>query len=100
MLTFLLLTLSSSAAPPTRPADLILHGGKVVTLDRKCSIARAVAVRDGRIVAVGTDAAVFAWKGPKTALFDLNGRMLMPGLYDSHVHPVGVATTEYSSGRS
>ncbi len=97
MLTFLLLTLSPSAAPPMRPADLILHAGKVVTLDRKSSIARAVAVRDGRIVAVGTDAAVLAWKGPKTALFDLNGRMLMPGLYDSHVHPVGVVTTELAA---
>ena len=94
MLTVLLLTLAPSAAPGMRPADLILHGGKVVTLDRKSSIARAVAVRDGRIVAVGTDADVLAWKGPKTTLLDLEGRTLMPGLYDSHVHPVGVVTTE------
>ena len=96
MLTLLLLTLSP-AAPPERPADLILHGGKVVTLDPKSSIAQAVAVREGRIVAVGTDEAVFAHKGPKTTLIDLKGRTLMPGLYDSHVHPVGVVTTELAA---
>ena len=96
MLTLLLLTLSP-AAPPERPADLILHGGKVITLDPKSSIARAVAVREGRIVAVGTDADILAHKGPKTTLIDLKGRTLMPGLYDSHVHPVGVVTTELAA---
>jgi len=60
MLTVLLLSLCPAVAPPVRPADLILHGGKVVTLDKKSSIAQAVAVRDGRIVAVGTDAVATA----------------------------------------
>jgi predicted amidohydrolase YtcJ len=97
MLIVLLLSLSPAAAPPVPPADLILHGGNVVTLDRKSSVAQAVAVRGGRIVAVGTDEAVRESKGPMTTLIDLKGRTLMPGLYDSHVHPVGVVTTQLAA---
>lgn len=77
----------------TPPADLILHGGKVVTVDKAFSIAHAVAVREGRIVAVGTDADVLTLKGDRTNVVDLGGRTLIPGLIDSHVHP-GAAMTE------
>lgn len=78
------------------PADLIVHNAKVVTLDTKSRIAQAVAVRAGRIVAVGTDKEVLPLRGPKTRVIDAKGRTVLPGLYDSHVHPVGVVSTELS----
>ena len=76
------------------PADLIVHKAKVVTVDAKFSIAQAVAVRDGRVIAVGTDAEVMKLQGPNTKLIDAGGKMVLPGLYDSHVHPSGVVSSE------
>lgn len=76
------------------PADLILHHAKVLTVDSKFTIAEALAIRGDKIVAVGTDDAVLKRKGPKTKVLDLNGRNVLPGLYDSHTHPVGAATSE------
>lgn len=75
-------------------ADLIVHRGKVVTVDPKFSIHQAMAVKDGRITAVGTDDEVLRWRGDRTHVVDLAGRMVLPGLIDSHVHP-GAALTEF-----
>jgi predicted amidohydrolase YtcJ len=68
-------------------ADLVLAGGAVFTADAARSRASAVAVTDGRIVAVGGDA-VRELIGPGTEVVDLGGRMLVPGFQDAHVHPV------------
>ena len=68
-------------------ADLVFTGGPIFTANTVRSRATAVAVRDGRIVAVGGDA-VHELVGPKTELIDLRGRMLVPGFQDAHVHPV------------
>jgi predicted amidohydrolase YtcJ len=84
----------SWADEPADPADLIVHHGKVVTLDDKDRIVEAVAIKDGRIIAVGADKAVLRHKGPKTRVIDAGGRTVLPGLYDSHVHPVSAATSE------
>ena len=70
-------------------ADLIFVNGAVYTVDAARSWAQAVAVREGRIVAVGTDADVRELAGPTTEVVDLAGRMLVPGFQDAHVHPVG-----------
>lgn len=68
-------------------ADLVFTGGPVFTADTVRSRARTVAVRDGRIIAVGGDD--FAdFVGPRTEIVDLAGRMLLPGFQDAHVHPV------------
>jgi predicted amidohydrolase YtcJ len=75
-------------------ADLIIHHGKVVTVDSKFRIAQAIAIRNERIVAVGDDNAVLKFKGRETKLIDAGGRTVLPGLYDSHVHPLGAATSE------
>jgi predicted amidohydrolase YtcJ len=77
-----------SAAPAAAPPDVVLFGGKIVTLDARDSIASAVAVRDGRIVAVGLDAKLKKLAGPKTRLVDLGGKTVVPGLIDAHCHPV------------
>ena len=68
-------------------ADLVLHGGRIFTADGAGSWARAVAVRDGRIAAVGTDVAVRPLIGQRTRVIDLRGRTVTPGFGDSHVHP-------------
>ncbi len=77
------------------PADLILHRGKVATVDARFSMAEALAVRAGRIVSVGTDAEILPLRGPQTTVVDLGGRLVIPGLMDSHAHPVDACLTEF-----
>ena len=67
--------------------DLVLTRGRVYTLDAARSWAEAVAVRGGRIAAVGTSAEIEALRGPQTHAVDLRGRMLLPGFQDAHLHP-------------
>ena len=76
------------AITPDHPADLVLTGGRIATLDAVRSWASAVAVRDGRIVAAGPDSTVVAHVGPATRVIALRGRTVTPGFGDSHVHPV------------
>ena len=71
-----------------QPADLVLRGGRVATMDAARSWASAIAVRDGRIVAVGPDPVVTPVMGPSTRVIELRGRTLTPGFQDAHVHPV------------
>ncbi len=73
---------------------MIVHNARVVTVDPQFRVAQAVAVRQGRIQAVGDDALVLKLRGPDTRVIDAKGRTLLPGLYDSHVHPLGAATSE------
>ncbi len=68
-------------------ADLVLVNGAVYTLDATRRWAQAVAVRDGRIAAVGTDEQVRELVGASTEVIDLGGTMLLPGFQDAHVHP-------------
>src|SRR5262245_64921867 len=81
-------------AQPANPADLIVHNAKVVTVDAKFTTAQAIAVRDGKIAAVGTSADVLKLKGPKTRVIDAGGKTVLPGLHDSHTHPSSVAGSE------
>jgi predicted amidohydrolase YtcJ len=66
--------------------DLILHAGVFTTLARSQPTATAVAVRDGRFVAVGSDREVMPLAGPQTKVVDLEGRSVLPGLIDNHLH--------------
>jgi predicted amidohydrolase YtcJ len=77
-----------SARSVDRAADLVLRGGRIVTMDPARSEARAVAVGGGRIVAVGDDAAIAPYVGPRTRVIELRGRTVTPGFIDAHVHPV------------
>ncbi|MBI3464116.1 MAG: amidohydrolase family protein, partial [Planctomycetes bacterium] len=82
------------AAPGAEP-DRIVHHGKIVTVDRAFSIQEAMAIQDGRVVRVGSNEEVLAAKGPKTEVVDLGGRMVLPGLIDSHMHPFSACMTEF-----
>ena len=67
-------------------ADLIIRDAKVWTVDPKMPTAQAVAVLGDRIVAVGSDAVIDAWRGPKTHVIDAHGKLVLPGFNDAHVH--------------
>jgi len=67
-------------------ADLIVHNARIWTVDHSQPEAAAVAVLNGRFVAVGSDRDVFAWRGPKTVVYDAGGHRLLPGFNDAHVH--------------
>ncbi len=71
------------------PADAIYHGGDIVTVDDKNPAAEALAVRGGKIVAVGKKDEVLKLKGDNTQLIDLKGRCLLPGFVDGHGHCFG-----------
>jgi predicted amidohydrolase YtcJ len=90
----LLLAAPLALAQPGAPADLIVHNGKVLTVDPRFTVAEAVAVRGGKVAAVGTSADVLKLKGPKTRVIDARGHTVMPGLYDSHTHPASAAGSE------
>jgi predicted amidohydrolase YtcJ len=76
----------AKAQTMTETADLLLFNGKIATLDRANPQAEAVAILDGRFIAVGATADVMAHAGPATRKVDLGGRRVIPGLIDSHMH--------------
>jgi len=79
---------AGEGAGPAGPADLILHNARITTLDEARVEARAIACRAGRVLAVGSDAEVLAHRGPATRVVDLQGRRVVPGLNDSHIHVI------------
>jgi predicted amidohydrolase YtcJ len=87
--------LSSAALRSQTPAaDLVVTNAKLVTLDSASRIAEAAAIRDGVFVAVGSAADVTPHIGSSTRVVDAQGRTIIPGLIDTHVHALGVAATE------
>ena len=81
------------AVPAVRAqsADTVLFNGKIVTVDPRFSIQEALAVRDGRIVAIGSSADVRKLAGRDSRTVDLQGRTVIPGLIDSHMHAIRAA---------
>ena len=77
---------ASAASLAAQPAELVLHNGKIVTLERDAPTAQAIAARGGRIVAIGSDQSVDALLGPKTRSIDLHGRLAIPGFIEGHGH--------------
>jgi predicted amidohydrolase YtcJ len=82
------LGMASRTLGAATPADLVLIDGKIVTMDPRYTIAQAVAIRQGRFVAVGTNSQVRSYAGPATQVIDLHGRTVLPGLIDSHIHAI------------
>src|SRR5262249_18352234 len=78
----------ASCVAAETPADRVYRNGTVFTADALDSIREAVAIRDGRIVYVGSNEGVAAFIGPATKVTDLKGGFLMPGLVDGHLHPL------------
>ncbi len=99
----LLSTVTRASAPPVE-ADLILTGGKIVTVDKAFTIRDALAIRGDRILAMGTAAEIDSLKGPSTKVVALRGRTIMPGLIDTHLHQLSAGLNlkkvDLSSARS
>ncbi len=91
----LAVVLSSSGCRPEEVPHLILHGGRIVTVDPDFTVAEAMAVRGERILAVGSSGEVLAMAGPETTRIDLEGKMVLPGLIDSHVHAPSASMYEF-----
>src|SRR3954471_10284170 len=83
--------LATSAAEP----DLILHHGKIVTVDSSFSIREAISISNGKIQQIGSNADILKTRGAKTEIVDLHGRMVLPGLMDSHAHPADASVIEF-----
>src|SRR5260370_20491378 len=91
MRVFLPVIIAAFAAPLlAQPADLVLRNGKIVTLNPAAPGAQAIAVRAGRITALGADSAAQGWIGPKTKVIDLHGQLAIPGFIEGHGHFTGV----------
>src|SRR6266496_4896634 len=95
--TFALCALVVIVSQPTRTtprADLVLLNAKVLTVDDRFREAAALAVRDGRFVAVGSNDDMRPYIGSGTRVIDGRGRTAVPGLIDTHVHALDVAEAE------
>lgn len=92
----LALSARTVAAPgqATTPADLVITNGKVVTLEDDAPVAQAVAAAGGKIVAVGTNAEIRKYIGPKTEVIDVKGQLVIPGFIEGHGHFTGIGTAE------
>jgi len=76
-------------------AGLILHNGRIVTVDKDFSIQEAMAIRGNHILRVGKEKDILKTKGSSTEMLDLRGKMVLPGLIDSHVHSSSACMTEF-----
>ena len=79
---------AQTAAGQHPEADMILMNGRLATQDERRSFASAVAIKDGRFLAVGTEQEVLRHRGDGTTVIDMGGRTAIPGLNDSHTHPI------------
>jgi predicted amidohydrolase YtcJ len=76
----------TAAGPDVAPADLVLRGGKVATVDPALGDVEAIAVNGYQITAVGSNDEIAAFVGPETEVIELNGRFAMPGFIEGHGH--------------
>ena len=67
-------------------ADAIYYNGKVLTVDERFSVTQALAVREGKVMAAGSNAEILNLAGPKTRRLDLKGKTIIPGFIDTHSH--------------
>jgi len=88
-----ILTLLVATTTHAQTADTILVNGKIVTVDAPSTVREAIAIRGGKIVSVGTSAEVRKLAGPQSRVIDLQGRTVIPGLIDSHLHAIRAAQT-------
>jgi predicted amidohydrolase YtcJ len=89
-LAAVLATVPGRAQAPLKPADLVLRGGRIVTVDDGQPEARALAASGDTIVAIGSEAEIQKYIGPATKVVDLKGALAVPGLIDAHIHFTGV----------
>ncbi len=93
-IAFFFFTLMGCTSNNKKIADTILTNGKIITVDPDFSIAEAIAIKDGRILAVGPGEEAGKFSGKGTRVIDLKGHTVVPGLIDGHLHPFQAALSE------
>src|SRR5438045_78813 len=78
----------ANPAPGSVYADTIFANGRIATQNERRAIVQALAVKDGRVLATGDTSTVMAYRGGATRVIELNNRTVIPGLIDSHSHPI------------
>jgi predicted amidohydrolase YtcJ len=94
LIVLLILFLTGCSEQQTPPADSLFRGGVIYTADATQSVASAIAIRDDRVVYIGSDESAAGFIGPKTEVTELQGKMIIPGLHDVHVHLPGIVQTD------
>ena len=89
--SLVLVALFAAGVTAAESDTTLLLNGKILSVDTKFSTAEALAIRDGRIVAVGTPADLRKMDGRQPRVIDLGGRTVIPGLIDSHMHAIRAA---------
>lgn len=84
------LCLSGCSGAQDSGADIILTNGYVYTVDDNKSVVEGIAIKDGKIIALGSTADMLAYKGKNSTVNDLEGKMVMPGLHDMHIHALDI----------
>jgi predicted amidohydrolase YtcJ len=79
----------TSPVPDMLAPDLVVHGGKIITVDNDFRVVSAVAIKDGRFIAVGDEDQILPLRGVATHVIDLEGTTVIPGVIDSHIHAFG-----------
>ena len=90
--------LGAGGEAAAQPPDVVLLDGKIVAVDARASLHEALAVRDGKIVGVGSTAEIRRLAGPATRVVELEGRTVIPGLIDSHLHAIRAALSRSHRG--
>ena len=94
MIRTLLLALLSALPTFSQAPDVIYYHASIITMSPRQPVAEAVAIRGDRFLAVGSNADVLKTAGPHTQKIDLGGKCMVPGIIESHVHPIGAALSE------
>jgi len=90
---FVVLALAAISPAWAQNSDSIFVNGKILTVDTQFSTREALAIRDGKITVVGSNSEVRKQAGPRTRVIDLQGRTVIPGLIDSHIHAIRAGQT-------
>lgn len=87
--------ITSGCTPQNQVADTVLFNGKIITMDKDFSEAKAVAIKQGKIISVGDDRAILALAGDATHRINLQGHAVIPGIIEGHSHIVAASQSEY-----
>ena len=91
---YLLLVLSFTACKVENPADMIITNGKILTVDEQFTIAEALAIKDDKIIAVGSNSEIKKLADRQSKIIDAGGKTVIPGLNDAHLHPEMASLSE------
>ena len=100
LLILVLPLIMAACSRPVQKADVIFHNGIILTMEKEGAKAEAVAVKDGKILAVGTEKEIMKYRGDSTMLTDLGGKTMVPGFVDPHSHFISAVISFLSTNIS